>query len=124
MAFNVDAFREAHRPWSFTIGGKTFGARHVSAVHCQQFDRLRRDAGGDAKKHLRAIWWILRRAFPWRFSYMLRGDPVKIILALEPAARGEAMADFFVSLQGLSPATPQKTPNGTRSFARTPLRTS
>lgn len=123
MGFNVDAFREAHRPWSFTVGGKTFGARHVSAPDCQRFDRMRVAAGIDAKKHMRAIWWILRRAFPWRPSYMLRGDPVKIILALEPAARGEAMADFFGSLQGLSPTTLQKTANGTRSSARTPLRT-
>jgi len=98
--FDVDAFRAAHQPWSFTVGGRTFGARHVSAVAVQRYEQMRVVAGKDAKRQQRALRWLLRRAFPWRLSYRLRGDPVTLILGLEPAAQRAALIDFFACLSG------------------------
>jgi hypothetical protein len=119
MAFDVDAFRAAHRPWSFTVGGRTFLARHVSAPQCQRFERERAAAGADQRKHRTAFWRILRAAFPWRPSYLTRGDPVRIILdELEPPARAETLTDFFECLRGESAIGPQ-TILGTRSPAPT-----
>jgi hypothetical protein len=120
MPFDVNAFRDAHRPWSFTVGARTFGARHVSAQAAQSFDR--RIAGAKTTKDReRAIWWILRRAFPWRLSYALRGDPVTIILReLEAPARAEALKDFFACLRGENSEHPSKTIRGMRSHERTP----
>lgn len=108
MAFDHKAFREAHRPWSFTTAdGRTFQARHVSAPQYERFDD--RFNHGTAQERRMAVAWILRIAFPWRLSYLLRGDPVKILLAMEPAARKEALMDFFACLRGESPIRPQTT---------------
>lgn len=100
MAYDVDAFRAAHRPWSFTVGGRTYQARHVSAPQVFRYQDLIAAAGEDRRRHDAALRWLLRRAFPWRFSYLLYGDPVRIISALETAARQEALSDFFVALRG------------------------
>lgn len=132
MAFDVDAFREAHRPWAFTYRGRAFPARHVSALLVLEYeDRVRRaaavgktNAGRGARLHLAALHILLRHAYPWRPTYLIRGDPVKIILGLEPAARAEALKDFFACLQGkpaihLNGHTTPKTP-GTRWPERIP----
>ena len=132
MAFDVDAFRAAHRPWSFTVGGRTFGAKHVSALKVAEYERRAADASAlyrtnparGSRAQLAALRWLLRFAFPWRIDYLLRGNPVAIILSLEPAARAEALRDFFASLQGKT--TPTTTPlpstSGTPSSAPTPPR--
>lgn len=126
MAFDTRTFREAHRPWSFTAAdGRTFTGRPVSTPQCQRYDQLCVEAGLDEKKRRHALWWILRRAFPWRFSYLIRGDPVRIILdQLEPAARRAALDDFFACLRGESPIPSQRsTQNGKRWSGATPRRT-
>ena len=132
MAFDVDVFREAHRPWSFSIGGRAFSARHVSALQVLRYEEqtrdaiqtMAKDAPRGARLHVMAVRHLLRLAFPWRPSYLVRGDPVKIIIALEPAARSEALKDFFACLQGTT-ATPLKKGKppipGTSSRGRTPL---
>ena len=124
MAFDLRAFREAHRPWAFTTAdGRTFEALHVSAPVVQRYEDRVSAAKGDQRQMLAAIRWLLRHAFPWRFSYLLRGDPVKLVLALEPAARNEALADFFACLRGKLPNLPQRQKtNGTRSSAPIPIR--
>ncbi len=121
MAYNADQFREANRPWEFHFRGRTFLARHVSTPQCQRYDELIASAGPDVRAQVRAIRWVLRIAFPWRFSYLLRGDPVHLILHdLEPANRAQALKDFFACLRGTNPTLPQslKT-NGTLSLAPT-----
>lgn len=119
MAFNADAFREAHRPWAFTLQGRTYSARHVSAPQVQAYERRAAAAKTEAQ-HRRALRILLRRAFPWRVSYLLRGDPVDLVIRLEPAARREALTDFFACLAGKSPDPRQKT-DGTNSPDSTPI---
>ncbi len=123
MAFDVDAFRAAHRPWSLTIQGRTFGARHVSAMQVQEYERRFSTAATESAR-LTAVTWLLRRAFPWRVSYLVRGDPVTLVLGLEPAARAEALMDFFACLRtGTSPRNPQRPTSGTSSPTRTRITT-
>lgn len=113
MAFDVDAVLAAHRAWSFTLGAQTFLARHVSAMTVVEYDHRATEATALLKKYPRrgsraqvmALRWLLRRAFPWRPSYLLRGDPVNLILRLPPAARTETLTDFFACLQGMTPTT-------------------
>lgn len=123
MAFDVNAFRDAHEPWSFTIGRRTFVGRHVSARTVQKFEQKMAAVKNNtaAATHWR---WLLRHAFPWRFSYLLYGDPVAIIMALEPGAQLEALKDFFACLQGRTTSGTLKRPKilGMRSPAPTPTR--
>lgn len=116
MAFNVDDFRAAHRPWIFTVGGRSFVARHVSAPQIFRYQDRMKEAGIRTARIEAAIRWLLRLAFPWRPSYLLRGDPARIILRLEPAARTAALADFFAALRGdETPAQGEPQTDGTRS---------
>lgn len=145
MPFDLKAFREAHRPWSFTDGRRTFTARHVSANDCLTFDAMRGEAVAVlrqtlldasipelrkqriiARHHRTEVrhWrWLLRRAFPWRADYWLRGDPVTIILALDAASRGEVLVDFFGCLRKTTlpqttktlPSRPFSTPTRSRT---------
>lgn len=116
--FDVDAFQAAHLPWSFTLGGRTFGAKHVSAPRVAKYERKLNDAAAlFAKSPLRAnlarytaLRWLLRCAFPWRIDYLWRGDPVRLLIHLPPAARTEALKDFFACLQGISNVTPVTLP--------------
>jgi hypothetical protein len=117
-SFNLDAFRAAHRPWSFQVGGFTFEARHVSARQVLRYEDRVRAAGKDERKLLSAVTWLLRRAFPFRPSYFWRGDPVGAILRLEPAARRAALADFFSRLRGETRETPRQETDGTPSSPR------
>jgi hypothetical protein len=126
MAFNVTEFRAAHRSWSFTIGAgraaRTFTARHVSAVHVMRYQDRLAEAQGDRRRQEYALRWLLRLAFPWRPSYLTRGDPARLLFALEPAARQAALADFFEALRG-GPTTetpPGRATPGTTSSTPTP----
>lgn len=115
MAFNVDEFRAANRPWAFVFGSRTFTAKHVSAPQVLRYQDMLKAAGADHRKIERALWWILRIAFPWRPSYWLRGDPVTIIIGLDPAARVSVLNDFFWVLSGAKtvPTPIQRSKNGT-----------
>ena len=118
MAFNVDAFRESHRPWSFTVGAVTFLGRHVSAMTVMRYEDMLK-AARHPRQMTNAVRWLLRHAFPWRPSYLLRGDPVSILMGLEPQARREALDDFFGYLRGPRTADPSRKTPGTRSPAPT-----
>ena len=126
MDFDLAAWHEAHRPWRFfRQDGRAWEARHVSARQVAAYERQRAIATTDGE-HLRALRWILRRAFPWRFSYLLRGDPVRELLALPVDARREALEGFFAFLWGAAPRSSQMSPrmNGTPSQTAPPaLRT-
>lgn len=39
---------------------------------------------------------LMRRVFPWRPSYVLRGDPLKEILVADPVRR-EQLVEFVIS---------------------------
>ena len=110
--FDLDAFREAHRPFAFTAGGFTFEARIISAEQMRQFATVASRA--DAAGQHRALAALLRIAFPWRPSYIWRGDPVTTILALEPQAREEALESFFAWVRETN-KLPHPTIPGTRS---------
>lgn len=136
MAFDSTQWTEAHQPWTVTVGGRTFTARHVSAPQAMAYQRRLADAQAlpkspdesDAQHAMRitkacliAQHWILRVAFPWRISY-LRGDPVALILKLPPGAKHEALADFFVCLWAGLPSLSSRT-NGISSPHKTLTRT-
>ena len=103
-SFDVDAFRDAHRPFGFSAGGRSFESQHVSAPAVAAFFAAFQIARTEADR-ARALTKILRLAFPMRLSYRWRGDPVRILLALEPAARNEALLSFFEHLEGKNPST-------------------
>lgn len=121
MAWDLNTWREAHRPWRFTAGGVTWTARHVSAPQCRAYEERLADAKGNHRHTLAAIRWMLRRAFPWRFSYLIRGDPVRVIMGLEPPAQNAALSDFFACLRGVEPPPPPMSQrmNGTPSRVST-----
>lgn len=103
MGFDADAWRAEHEPWTFTTRGRTYVASPVSVPVLQRFFTMTQ--GADFATQEREIERVLRVAFPWRPSFQWRGDPVKLILAMEPAARRSALADFFGRIQG-TPAVP------------------
>lgn len=119
MAFSADLFRAAHRPWQLTTGGRTFVARHVSAPAVVAFHTRFAEARSETGR-MRALRRLLRLAFPWRFSYLVRGDPVRILARMEPAAQRAALADFFVALEGKSPSSTLPTIPGKPSSTRSP----
>jgi hypothetical protein len=123
MPFNVDAFREAHRPWILTVGGRAFAARHVSAPQVQRYQDRIKEAGDDLARFESAVRWLLRRAFPWRPSYLLRGDPARIVLRLEPAARSAALADVYEALRGTATPPTQGEPSTSGTPSPTPTST-
>jgi len=115
MSFNADSYRQAVRPWVLTVGGKAWEARPVSAPAVLAFHAALRAATTPPAQE-RALRALLRRAFPWRFSYRWRGDPVDALVGLSPAERAEALTDFFGYLEGKArrplPPVPT-TPSGT-----------
>jgi hypothetical protein len=120
MSFNADAYREAVAPWTFTAGGRTWQARPVSAPAVQRFHTALRAAAGDAGRQERALRTLLRQAFPWRFSYRWRGDPVDRLLRLPPDDRQAALADFFGFLEGKARRALPPT-SGTASSPNSPI---
>lgn len=89
--FTAEAYRRAFDPWAFTARGRTHVARPVSAFRVVRF------LGDAARNPDRALHDLLREAFPrpawWRRPFTV--DPVRVLLALEPAVLSAVMADFF-----------------------------
>jgi hypothetical protein len=144
MSFNADRFRAACRPFVFTAGGRAWTARPISAPALARFhdditligaSELERMAAASSpvararakqaaeRNRGRLLLRLLRLAFPFRFSYCWRGDPVRALLRLPSAERGEAIKSFFLFVEGkptlsappLTPAIP--TTPGTPSSA-------
>lgn len=113
MPFDVDQHHSTVcPPWSFTRDGQTYQALHVSAPAVERFLA---DFNGatDAVAKDRALYRLLRLAYPDRLSYCWRRwtDPVDRLLTLDAQTRGAALADFFAFL-GIQfsipdPQTPQ-----------------
>ena len=85
--------------WVFRIDGKSYMARHLRAwrvaaynarlqsiVDCNQRAAARNrpslSASAEAKCRAPPLWFLLRAALPWRFSYLIRGrgDPVRLAM--------------------------------------------
>ena len=109
MGFDADAWRAEHVPWTFTTRGRTYESAPVSVAALQRF--FTNTQGADFATQERELRTVLRVAFPWRPSFQWRGDPVRLLMALEPAARRSALADFFGRMQDSPtvPATPGTT---------------
>lgn len=106
MGFDQDAWEAEHRRWTYTTRGRTYVARDVSVPAVQRcFAAIARGEAADVERELRRL---LRLAFPWRPSFWWRGDPVALLMGLNPATRQAALADFFASLRGA--ATPPAPP--------------
>lgn len=116
---DLDAYRAAHRAWGFSFRGRVFRGRHVSAMDVLRFKELL-EAARRERQMVAAHKWLLRRAFPWRVDYLLRGDPVRVLLNLSPPERQEALDSFFGSLEVRPPTSLQPlATNGTHSSNRT-----
>lgn len=96
MAFSVETWRAAQRPWTCTVRGRTYTARPLSAPRVAAFLGEMEGAGhARGEQLLRAL---LREAFPKRLSMRWRGDPVEYLMQLPVAGRRAMLADFFDSL--------------------------
>lgn len=114
MAFDLDAYRAAHELWTFTANRRAYVSRPVSAEHMLTYQR--KIAGATPERQLLALRWLFRQAFPWRPSFMWRGDPVQILMrGTRPGERDQILADFFVSLAGSPPLQRENPTNGTDS---------
>lgn len=103
MSFNLDAYRETHRPWTFTANGRTWVARPVSVE--QVLTAQAQSVGASEVQAGRVLRGLLRLAFPRTISMRWRGDPVDLILQTTPREREAILQDFFTSLQPKAPAT-------------------
>jgi len=112
MSFNLDAYREANAGWALTVGGRRYAARPVSAEQVLVYQG--EIEGASPKMAQRALRRLLRCAFPWRPSFVWRGDPVNVIMAARPHEQRAMVQDFFESLAGTSAPLPASPTNGTR----------
>lgn len=130
--FDVDAWLEAQEPWTVKLGRRTYRAEPVSVLAVLRFYRAVEEGktGADADAaYVRAVEALLREAFPYRWRWIWRGDPVRRILGLDPAVQQAVLRDFFewaarrvaAQIQRTTPgsALPSKTPPPSNSPAST-----
>lgn len=109
--FSAVTWRAAHAPWTFTTARRrTYEARPLSGPRVLQF--LVETEGARPAAREAALEALLREAFPLRWSFVWRGDPVREILRA-PLAEREAILTSFFRFQGVSRLTPP--PRRTRS---------
>lgn len=111
----MTSWAKARQTWELEIGGRSWRARPVSAHRVMLYQAQLLGAGEAQGWAL--VLELLRDAFPWRPSYMWRGDPVKHFARLirdTPEAASEALRDFFPLLAGV-PTTPAPATHGTNS---------
>jgi hypothetical protein len=94
---DVDEWQRVRQPtWSVTLDGYTYRAHPVSArAVADLVPKLAAAKGAEQFDLLAALY---RLAFPWRLSYVWRGDPVKRLMALPLPMFQEVRDDFFVLL--------------------------
>lgn len=100
-AFDADAWLEARRPWELRLAGKVWRAAWVSPATVMAFQsavKVADDDQVDRVAQAEALRVLLRAMFPPRWRYVWRGDPVRLILALDEPAQGAILRDFFESL--------------------------
>jgi hypothetical protein len=92
-AFDADAYRAAREPFRLVAGGRIYAARPVSA---ELVIATRPALASETRaSRLAALRRLLRAAFPWRWSMLWRGDPVRVFLRLDAATQQEALRRFF-----------------------------
>lgn len=95
---NETSSQESAR-WLFALDHRSYNARHLRRWHVDAYERRIAHAGTDEKMRTRASWFLLRAAFPWRFSYLLRGDPVRIVLAGSRELRSRALGQLLANVR-------------------------
>lgn len=101
-SFDLDAFREAHRPFALTAGGRTYPARWVSGEQVAAMVAGAQEGGRAAE---RAMYRFLRLLWPWRWSYLLPGrDPVRLFARCTPLEQQEWLKSFFDHLAAMRAA--------------------
>lgn len=75
------------------IGQRTFGGRALREWHVDEYLRKA------AYRPQRALRWLLRCAFPWRLSYLLRGDPVHLVVHGGSALQDHALAELLAAVR-------------------------
>ena len=113
MSFNLDAYREACSGWSLTTGGRTYAARPVSAEQVIAYQGELE--GASPKRAQKALYHLLRHAFPRRLSFWWRGDPVNFVMRSRPHEQQAMVRDFFASLAGPNPRQSESPTNGIAS---------
>lgn len=93
--FDADAWLAAHEPWTLKLAGRVHVARPVSILAIQRFQAGIVSAGDNVDRQRKAIRTVLRVAYPFRVRYWVGGDPVKMVMGLDEAARQAVLADFF-----------------------------
>lgn len=113
--FDLDAFREAHRPFVLRAGGREFPARWVSGEQVLAMVAAAQEGGPLAE---RALYRFLRLLWPWRWSYLRPGrDPVRLFARCTPLEQQEWLKGFFDHLAAMraaldgsgTPLTPSST---------------
>lgn len=123
--FRASDYEAAQTPWQVELGGRVFTARLVSQEQLLGYNaRVERAALApgrlttdpelqqaiEARMLAGAFRWLLRQAFPWGPTMLVRGDPVRRFFALPPAAFRAAREDFFASLARAHATAPDPRP--------------
>ena len=119
MSFNADEFAKAHAPWTLTLRGETFTAVDPSADEVIRFRAEMVAAGDDLPAQRGVLRRFIRRRFPWKASYLWRGDPVGRFLGLPLAAQEAALMTLFRLLEMRRPAHLPSQGHGNTSGNRT-----
>lgn len=100
--FDLDAFREAHRPFVLTANGREFPARWVSGEQVLAMVAAAQEGGPGAE---RALYRFLRILWPWRWRYLWPGcDPVRLFARCTPLEQQEWLKGFFGHLAAMRAA--------------------
>jgi hypothetical protein len=105
MSWSFSSWQAARRPWELEIDGRRWVARPVSAERVMAYQGAL--IGASVEQGWAETLKLLRDAFPWRPSYVWRGDPVKAfaeVIRVAPDAATEALQSFFPLLRGATAA--------------------
>jgi hypothetical protein len=94
MAIGGETYRALYlRPWAVAFYNRRCATGLAEAQWCaRRFTERRELAEGRIRAaHRSALRFLLRQAFPWRFSYRLRGDPVRLALRASDSEKGFAL---------------------------------
>jgi len=112
--FSAKAWHAAHAPWTYTTSrGRTCATRPISTPRLiAYFGAIE---GASIARQNAETRELLREAFPWRVSFLWRGDPVDEILESPPGLRKEILRSFFASLGMTREAPRSQTPSRSNS---------
>jgi hypothetical protein len=108
---------DARQRWSFEdTDGRVYVAKSVSRPALIDWLIAVGEAGTDAKKHEKALHDLLRVAFPAKWSYVWRTDPVLRLLHLGIEERERVLESFFAvalptEIRSMGPTITTNTPS-------------